>query len=130
MKTQLKIALGAIAIAAATIPGSASAGGDEGKADKAEIKVSIKVTQDNTTPNDDVFEGKVRSDKKGCRKEGRVIQLIANGSPFDTSELAPDGSYSLEIENPHQTVFPWKARIEGNDKCKTGVSKGVSPGGS
>ncbi len=125
MKNALKAGLCAAIAAAALVPGSAVAE----KSKKAEVKVSIKVAQDNSTPNDDVFEGKVRSGRKACAKEGRVIELIANGSPFDTSELAADGTYSLEIENPHQTVFPWKARIQGTNRCKTGISKGVSPGG-
>ena len=130
MRIQTKIAIGATVLAAAAIPGSATAGGGN-NAEKAEVKVTIKVTQDNTTPNDDVFEGKVKSDRKSCSKPGRTIGLYGGpGGPVDEAELNADGEYILQVANPHQGVFPYKAKIDGNDKCKTGKSKGVSPGSS
>ncbi len=130
MKVQ-KFAIATAVLAAAAIPASATAGGGNNDPEKAEVKVTIEVTQDNTTPNDDVFEGKVKSDRKACSKPGRIINLYGGpGGPVDSTELNADGEYTMEVSNPHQGVFPYKAKIDKNDKCKTGKSKGVSPGSS
>lgn len=129
MSKRMKFGIGVIAMAVAIIPSTAVAGGGNGE--KAEVKVTIKVTQDNTTPNDDVFEGKVKSDRKACSKPGRIINLYGGpGGPVDSAELNADGEYAMQVPNPHQGVFPYKAKIDGNDKCKSGKSKGVSPGSS
>ena len=129
MKVQ-KFAIATAVLAAAAIPASATAGGGNNDPEKAEVKVTIEVTQDNTTPNDDVFEGKVKSDRKACSKAGRVINLYGGRRARGLDRVNADGEYTMEVSNPHQGVFPYKAKIDRNDKCKTGKSKGVSPGSS
>ena len=125
MSNAVKACLAFAVIALAVGPAAASAGAPT----KANVKITLELTSDNSQPAPDFFEGRVKSKRPACKRAGRPVRMVQNGNVVDTAVLDGEGEFKMTVLNPHPSVFPYTAKIKGAKRCKRAESAGVfAPG--